>query len=83
VWNNSSSTWITLEDRLTILIIEQELKYFSDINLSELVGSEVHVRGLIYDRKKRLRMRLRHGVDLRILKSPSKRKMAINKNKMS
>lgn len=76
--SNSSSTWITLEDRLTILIIEQELKYFSDINLSELVGSEVHVRGLIYDRKKRLRMRLRHGVDLRILKSPSKKK---NSNK--
>lgn len=69
---------LRLKRPLTILIIEQELKYFSDINLSELVGSEVQVCGLIYDRKKRLRMRLRHDVDLRILKSPSKKK---NSNK--
>ena len=72
VRRNSSDTWITLDERLTIRIIERELKYFSEINLSALVDSEVQVQGLIYSRKKRLLMRLRHAVDLKILKSPEK-----------
>ncbi len=69
VGNSASSLWLYLGQQLAIRIIHVDLKYFPGIGPEALKGRHIEARGMLYSRNKQLRLRLRHHLDLKILKN--------------
>ena len=63
---STSAVWLNLGEQLAIRIRKDELSYLPELNLDRLVGKEVEVRGILYQRNKQLRVSVRHGNDLKV-----------------
>jgi endonuclease YncB( thermonuclease family) len=61
-------TWLNFGQHLAIKINNDELRYFPGLNITNLVGKKVQVRGKVYLRNRQLRMHVRHLHDLQILR---------------
>jgi hypothetical protein len=63
--------WINLQGQFALRIDNDDLGYFKDWNLSELVGQRLEAAGWVYQRKGQLRMQIRHPSALRKLAAPA------------
>ena len=64
VSESRSALWINLENNFTLRIVKEDLTNFDEDRLLSLVGKTIEASGWIYKRKKQLRMRIRHPLDL-------------------
>ena len=62
------STWLNLRGNLGVHIDHDDALHFRALELTALEGKRIAARGWIYDRRGRLRMRLRHPADLSIVR---------------
>jgi endonuclease YncB( thermonuclease family) len=62
------STWLNLKGNLGIRIDHGDTSYFRGMDLAALKDKRIVARGWIYDRRGRLRMRLRHPADLSVVR---------------
>lgn len=64
-----SSLWVNMGSHLALRIARSDLKYFTGIDISGLTGRTVLARGMVYRRNDQLRIRVRHPLDLRIIRN--------------
>jgi endonuclease YncB( thermonuclease family) len=67
VSESRSSIWINLENNVALRIHRDDLNYFNKNDLMSLKGKTIEASGWLYHRKKQLRMRIRHELDLKLL----------------
>jgi endonuclease YncB( thermonuclease family) len=72
IGESKSSTWINLARNLALRITKEDLPYFPDEILKDLVGKEIVARGWLYYSHGEFRMQIRHPVDLRTRQVNSK-----------
>ncbi len=65
---SQSAVWLNLDKHLAIRIRRKDLPYLPLLDLENIVGTEVEVRGKLYQRNRQLRVNVRHGNDLKIKK---------------
>ena len=61
-----TSLWINLSNEFAIRIVRSDIEHFKGLDLDSLAGKYIEVKGIIYQRSKQLRMRIRHPLDLQI-----------------
>ena len=66
VGHSRDSLWLQLAPRLSLRILRADLRWFSD-SPGQWQGRQVEARGMLYRRRGRLLMRLRHPAQLRLL----------------
>lgn len=69
VTTSRSSVWINLENNVALRVKNDDLRYFKNADLPSLEGKTIEANGWLYRQKGQLRMRLRHKLDLNILKT--------------
>ena len=62
------SIWLEMGRTLVLQIDKNDLKYFSRLDIDTLSGRTVQARGLLYLRNGRLRIRIRHPVNIRVIR---------------
>ncbi len=67
VSKSRSSTWINLENNVAIRLVNEDLPFFTELDINQLVNTTIEARGWLYRRNKQLRMRLRHPLDIAII----------------
>jgi len=67
VAESRSSIWINLENNVALRIHKGDLNNFNKNDVMSLEGKTVEASGWLYHRKKQIRMRIRHQLDLNIL----------------
>ena len=67
VGRGGGAQWIDLEGGLAVRITEGDLRYFPGIDFGTWVGRRVLARGMVYQRRGQLRMRIRHPALLELL----------------
>ena len=72
IGESKSATWINLARNLALRITKQDLPYFPDDILKDLVGQDVVARGWLYYTNGEYRMQIRHPVDLEIRQTNGK-----------
>ena len=65
---SDSAVWLNLNKHLAIRIRRKHLSYLAGLDLNNIIGAEIEVRGVIYQRNKQMRVSVRHKNDLKILK---------------
>jgi len=68
IGNSSSSVWLNLGSILAIRVVRSDLRYFANLDIAKLAGQVIEVRGMVYQRNRQLRLRIRHATDIRVLK---------------
>jgi micrococcal nuclease len=64
---SDDNVWINLNNHLAIRINKRDLKYFPALNITELPGQQVQIRGKVYLRNNQLRLQIRHPHDFRLI----------------
>jgi endonuclease YncB( thermonuclease family) len=62
-----SSLWINLGEDFALRILRRDLEWFEGVDFQTLPGRRLQAGGRVYRRNGQLRMRLRHGADVRVL----------------
>lgn len=68
IGDSRTSVWLDMGRRLGLRITKTDLKNFANLNIYTFMGKTVEARGLIYRRNGQLRIRIRHPVNIRLLK---------------
>lgn len=69
VGNSRYAVWLDLEGGVALRIERDDLHYFSDWHLQDLLGKRVLARGWLHREKNELRMNIRHPSALQVIKS--------------
>jgi endonuclease YncB( thermonuclease family) len=69
VTKSRSSIWINLNNDVALRITKNDLSYFNETELHSLQGETIEASGWLYKQKGQLRMRLRHSLDLNIVRN--------------
>lgn len=67
VTESRSSIWINLKNNVALRIHKDDLNYFNKNDLMSLQGKTIEASGWLYKRNNQLRMRIKHGLDLKQL----------------
>lgn len=65
VTESRSSIWINLQNNVALRIHKDDLDYFNKNDLMSLQNKTIEASGWLYKRNKQLRMRIRHGLDIK------------------
>lgn len=71
IGESKSSLWLNLSRNFALRITRDDLAYFDLLTLKELNGKQIIARGWIYFLNGEFRMRIRHPVDLILIKNVS------------
>lgn len=66
IGESRSSFWLNLDKKFAVRIMKKDLPYFIKYHPKDLLKQQVVARGWIYERKKELRMSIRHPASLQI-----------------
>ena len=64
VTKSRSSVWINMDNKLSLKIKNNDLKYFDKLDLDALQGKMIQASGWLYKHRGQPRMRIRHKLDL-------------------
>ena len=68
IGDSRTSVWLDMGRRLGLRIVKTDLQYFANLHIETFAGRTVEARGLIYQQNGQLRIRIRHPVNIRLLK---------------
>ncbi len=69
IGDSRDARWINLTGSVAVRIARKDLRYFDDLPWKTLIGREILVRGMIYQRNGQRRLTVRHPAALQILGS--------------
>lgn len=69
VTSSRSAIWLNLENNLALKIAKKDLAYFDQSLLNSLEDKMIEASGWLYQHKGQLRMRIRHQLDLKLMKN--------------
>lgn len=67
IGDSPRAIWINLEGDVALRIDREDLQFFPDLDVTNLVDTRVRGRGYVYNHRGQLRIRLRHAADLQII----------------
>jgi len=65
---NRHAIWLKLSNKVSLRINKKDLRYFSELNIEQLIGKKVVARGWVNFRKKRFYLTIKHPIALGITK---------------
>ncbi|HKJ08803.1 MAG TPA: thermonuclease family protein [Gammaproteobacteria bacterium] len=67
IGHSARALWLDLQGRFGVRIDRRDLSYFTNPPLESLQGRTIEVQGLVYERRRELRMQVRYPTALRVV----------------